>query len=319
MLTCRRTSQVRSHHQNSGEAGASKDMSVVNCSVPMVSVLLLLFRDEDRVAAFVLKVYNFLGAVSVCVCGERDDWIYGFALYVLEKLICVIGVEREIVGGDNNKQTQYITLRRSLSKFTLNVKQRVLNVDDYELRIFKCLHRSSSFDQIQSQVKSGDDASFLGLYHRVVSFSGHQYLPTEVIRDLFLAMKLHKLFQLAYDVHTWRTIPRLVIILEGDMCTFDHPKGEFYWFNRFSDRFSLESSGTSDTRRQTHSTIKSQKSPSKNKEPKHLRRSGRLEDQSTTGKRQEEKGSSPKERGPDIKRRVQTPNMRKVQMTLVKT
>nr|GEV25171.1 putative ribonuclease H-like domain-containing protein [Tanacetum cinerariifolium] len=30
-----------------------------------------------------------------------------------------------------------------------------------QLRIFKCLHHSSSFDQIQSQVKSGDDASFL--------------------------------------------------------------------------------------------------------------------------------------------------------------
>ncbi|GJT35357.1 hypothetical protein Tco_0925776 [Tanacetum coccineum] len=35
----------------------------------------------------------------------------------------------------------------------------------------------------------------------------------------------------------------------------------------FSDRFSLESSGTSDTHRQTRSTIKSQKTPSKNKEP----------------------------------------------------
>nr|GEV13301.1 retrovirus-related Pol polyprotein from transposon TNT 1-94 [Tanacetum cinerariifolium] len=32
-------------------------------------------------------------------------------------------------------------------------------------------------------------------------------------------MKLHKLFKLAYDVHTCRTIPQLVIILEGDMCT----------------------------------------------------------------------------------------------------
>nr|GEX03888.1 hypothetical protein [Tanacetum cinerariifolium] len=83
-----------------------------------------------------------------------------------------------------------------------------------------------------------------GSYHRVVSFCGHQYLPTEVIRDLFLVrvdqerivkrvptsshrvlllqsreMKLHKLFQLAHDVHTCRMIPRLVIILEGDMCT----------------------------------------------------------------------------------------------------
>ncbi|GKD47473.1 hypothetical protein Tco_1272118 [Tanacetum coccineum] len=50
----------------------------------------------------------------------------------------------------------------------------------------------------------------------------------------------------------------------------------------FSDRFSLESSGTSDTHRKTYSTIKSQKTPSKNKEPTHLRRSRRLEDQSTT-------------------------------------
>nr|GEZ91325.1 hypothetical protein [Tanacetum cinerariifolium] len=96
-------------------------------------------------------------------------------------------------------------------------------------------------------------ASFLGTYYRVVSFSGHQYLPTEVIRDLFLvridqerivkrvttsshkvlllqsrAMQLHKLFQLAYDVHTCRMIPRLVIILKGDMYTFGHPKGKFY-------------------------------------------------------------------------------------------
>ncbi|GJY27674.1 reverse transcriptase domain-containing protein [Tanacetum coccineum] len=50
----------------------------------------------------------------------------------------------------------------------------------------------------------------------------------------------------------------------------------------FSDRFSLESFGTSDTHRQTRSTSKSQKTPSKNKEPTHLRRSRRLEDRSTT-------------------------------------
>nr|GEW56379.1 hypothetical protein [Tanacetum cinerariifolium] len=35
------------------------------------------------------------------------------------------------------------------------------------------------------------------------------------------AMKRHKLFQLAYDVHTCGMIPRLVIIQEGDMCTSD--------------------------------------------------------------------------------------------------
>ncbi|GKA43381.1 hypothetical protein Tco_0736105 [Tanacetum coccineum] len=50
----------------------------------------------------------------------------------------------------------------------------------------------------------------------------------------------------------------------------------------FSDRFSLESSGTSDTRRQTHSTIKSRKTPSNNKEPTYLRRSIRLDNRSTT-------------------------------------
>ncbi|GKD64918.1 hypothetical protein Tco_1307026 [Tanacetum coccineum] len=50
----------------------------------------------------------------------------------------------------------------------------------------------------------------------------------------------------------------------------------------FFDRFSLESSGTYNTHRQTRSTIKCQKTPSKNKESTHLRRSRRLEDWSTT-------------------------------------
>ncbi|GJW77501.1 reverse transcriptase domain-containing protein [Tanacetum coccineum] len=50
----------------------------------------------------------------------------------------------------------------------------------------------------------------------------------------------------------------------------------------FSVRFSLKSSSTCDTHRQTRSTIKSQKTPSKNKEPTHLRRSRRLEDHSIT-------------------------------------
>ncbi|GKD29399.1 hypothetical protein Tco_1240177 [Tanacetum coccineum] len=50
----------------------------------------------------------------------------------------------------------------------------------------------------------------------------------------------------------------------------------------FSDRFSLESFGMSDTHSQTHSTGKSQRNPSKNKEPSHRRRSRRLKDQSRT-------------------------------------
>ncbi|GJZ62914.1 reverse transcriptase domain-containing protein [Tanacetum coccineum] len=50
----------------------------------------------------------------------------------------------------------------------------------------------------------------------------------------------------------------------------------------FFDRFSLESSGTSETYRQTRSAGKSQRTTSKSKEPTHLRRSRRLEDRSIT-------------------------------------
>nr|GEW09113.1 hypothetical protein [Tanacetum cinerariifolium] len=50
----------------------------------------------------------------------------------------------------------------------------------------------------------------------------------------------------------------------------------------FSDRFSLKSFGTSDTHRQTHFASKSQRTPSKNKELTHLKRSKRVEDQSIT-------------------------------------
>ncbi|GJY38113.1 hypothetical protein Tco_0424477, partial [Tanacetum coccineum] len=62
----------------------------------------------------------------------------------------------------------------------------------------------------------------------------------------------------------------------------------------FFDRFSLGFSGTSDTHRQTRSTIKRQKTPSKNKELAHLRRSKRLEDQSTSKERARRERSKPK-------------------------
>ncbi|GJZ55095.1 hypothetical protein Tco_0610288 [Tanacetum coccineum] len=54
----------------------------------------------------------------------------------------------------------------------------------------------------------------------------------------------------------------------------------------FFDRLSLESSSTSDTHRQTRSASKSHRNPSTNKEPSHLRRSKRLEDRSTTKKKE---------------------------------
>ncbi|GKB75105.1 reverse transcriptase domain-containing protein [Tanacetum coccineum] len=62
----------------------------------------------------------------------------------------------------------------------------------------------------------------------------------------------------------------------------------------FSNRFSLESSGTSDTRKQTRSASKSQRTPSKNKEPTHLRRSRRLEDRSITKEKARMERSKPK-------------------------
>ncbi|GJV60083.1 hypothetical protein Tco_1466183 [Tanacetum coccineum] len=62
----------------------------------------------------------------------------------------------------------------------------------------------------------------------------------------------------------------------------------------FSDRFSLESSGTSDTRKQTRSASKSRRTPSKNKESTHLRRSKRLEDRSVTKEKARKERSKPK-------------------------
>ncbi|GJY91318.1 hypothetical protein Tco_0506514 [Tanacetum coccineum] len=63
----------------------------------------------------------------------------------------------------------------------------------------------------------------------------------------------------------------------------------------FSDRFSLESSGTFGTRKQTRSAGKSQRTPSKDKEPSHLRRSRRLEDRSRT--KEKTRRERPKSRG----------------------
>ncbi|GKE82346.1 hypothetical protein Tco_1552346, partial [Tanacetum coccineum] len=62
----------------------------------------------------------------------------------------------------------------------------------------------------------------------------------------------------------------------------------------FFDRFSLESSGTYDTHRQTRSNIKRQKIPSKNKESAHLRRSRRLEDRSTAKEKERRERSKPR-------------------------
>ncbi|GJZ85846.1 hypothetical protein Tco_0651185 [Tanacetum coccineum] len=60
-----------------------------------------------------------------------------------------------------------------------------------------------------------------------------------------------------------------------------------------SDRFSLESSGTSDTHKQTRSASKSRRTPSKNKEPTHLIRSRRLEDRSITKEKARRERSKP--------------------------
>ncbi|GKD25785.1 reverse transcriptase domain-containing protein [Tanacetum coccineum] len=62
----------------------------------------------------------------------------------------------------------------------------------------------------------------------------------------------------------------------------------------FSYRFSLESSNTYETHKQNRSASKSQRTPSKNKEPTHLRRSRRLEDRSITKEKARRERSKPK-------------------------
>nr|GEY81321.1 hypothetical protein [Tanacetum cinerariifolium] len=62
----------------------------------------------------------------------------------------------------------------------------------------------------------------------------------------------------------------------------------------FSDRFSLKSSGTSDTCKQTRSASKSQRTPFKNRESTHLKRSKRLEDRSITKEKTRRERTKPK-------------------------
>nr|GEU43356.1 reverse transcriptase domain-containing protein [Tanacetum cinerariifolium] len=66
----------------------------------------------------------------------------------------------------------------------------------------------------------------------------------------------------------------------------------------FSDRLSLESFGTSDTHKQTRFASKSQRTPSKNKELAHLRRSRRLVDQSITKEKVGMERSKPRGKRP---------------------
>ncbi|GJR75179.1 hypothetical protein Tco_0087544 [Tanacetum coccineum] len=64
----------------------------------------------------------------------------------------------------------------------------------------------------------------------------------------------------------------------------------------FSDRFSLESTCTSDMHSETHSVGKGQKDLPKGKEPSRLRRLKRLENRSRTKERARRKKSKPRER-----------------------
>ncbi|GJY34318.1 hypothetical protein Tco_0418787 [Tanacetum coccineum] len=62
----------------------------------------------------------------------------------------------------------------------------------------------------------------------------------------------------------------------------------------FSNRFSPKSSDASDTYEQTRSVSKSQRTPSKSKEPAHLRRSRKLKDRSTTKEKAKRERSKPR-------------------------
>ncbi|GJW48994.1 reverse transcriptase domain-containing protein [Tanacetum coccineum] len=82
----------------------------------------------------------------------------------------------------------------------------------------------------------------------------------------------------------------------------------------FSDRFSLESSDISNTHKQTRSASKSWRTPSKNKDLTHLRRSWRLEDRSITQEKARKERSKPKWKRfghQAFKKQVRTLNVRK--------
>nr|GFA68442.1 reverse transcriptase domain-containing protein [Tanacetum cinerariifolium] len=79
----------------------------------------------------------------------------------------------------------------------------------------------------------------------------------------------------------------------------------------FFNRFSLESFGTSDTYRQTRSASKSQRTPSKNKEPTHLRRLRTLKDQSITKEKARRERSKFRGKGPDTKKQARILNIKK--------
>ncbi|GJX80643.1 hypothetical protein Tco_0328792 [Tanacetum coccineum] len=83
--------------------------------------------------------------------------------------------------------------------------------------------------------------------------------------------------------------PRKLAYIDSDK---EAPEGSLA--RGFSDRFSLESFGTSDTRKQTRSASKSWRTPSKNKELTHLMRSRRLEDRSITKEKARRERSKPK-------------------------
>nr|GEX97301.1 hypothetical protein [Tanacetum cinerariifolium] len=172
MLTCRRTSQVRSHHQNFGEAGVSKDMS---------------------------------GDEGLCSGGTRLNSIF-------------------ITAEDMEEEFQGAATRDVGAK----------------------THRGPTEPVLQTQQTPSPSLAFI----------------KENIDVLRTMIKEHD------QQAKMKATPRKLAFADSDKEALagSLAKG-------FSDRFSLESSGTSDTRRQTRSTIKSQKTPSKNKEPTHLRSS----------------------------------------------
>nr|GEU49702.1 hypothetical protein [Tanacetum cinerariifolium] len=161
MLTCRRTSQVRSHHQNSREAGVSKDMSAYGGGI---------LGSDDK--------------------GRRNGNPWGPTEPVLQT-------------------------KKTPSPSPVFIKKNI--------------------DVLRTMIKVHDQQAKM------------------------------------------KATPRKLAYADSDK---EAPAGSLA--KGFSNRFSLESSGTSDTRKQTRSTIKIQKTPSKNKEPTHLKMSRRLEDQSTT-------------------------------------
>nr|GEW25038.1 hypothetical protein [Tanacetum cinerariifolium] len=165
-------------------------------------------------------------------------------------------IDKGLINGKNSPWVGK-TLRsdQTFTRMTSVSDKDLISIEDFQGVLYSCilwsgymvlrdlhLHRSSSFALFKVKSRHGllllswvriiglsflwssifADRSDNGFLVRVDQERIVKRVLTSSHKVLLLqsrAMKLRKLFQLAYDVHKCRMIPQLVVILEGDMCT----------------------------------------------------------------------------------------------------